>query len=353
MNYIIKIIIIITISLCGPFVISFSSVAQDSKKSWHTKNGFQNLQGAPERNVSFGVYFNFSLERMRDFDNDVIEIPENHIISEDRAIAGFITAGKNDSLTWIGHSTFLLQLDGKIILTDPFLSPRASPFSFLGPERYVPPGISINNLPSVDMILISHNHYDHLDKRTLEILPEKEKIVVVVPLGLRNFFTEIGYKLVYEIDWYEEIELNGIKFSSIPARHWSKRGFFDENRSLWMGAIIEGSEKRIYFSGDTAYAPYFSEIGDKYGPFDYGFVGIGAYEPREMMKYSHTTPEEAVDLAFDMGVRTVVAMHWGTIQLGAERPFEAPSRFSEQALKKGFKDEDIWIFAIGETRILD
>ena len=149
-----------------------------------------------------------------------------------------------------------------------------------------------------------------------------------------------------------EIVVDGIKITALPARHWSRRGLFDENHSLWMSAIIENSTRRIYFSGDTGYAPYFEQLGQKYGPFDIALINSGAYEPREMMRFSHTTPEEAINLGFDMRAKVLVPMAWGTVQLGTEPPFEAPQRFRAQALKRGLKPDDVWVFSIGETRIL-
>lgn len=333
------------------FFSSSNSLAQDLEKHWHNGDRFQNLPGAPERDISFRTYFDFTIQRTLSFP-EISEIPEGHLLQYESAIAMLHEAKDKDSITWIGHATFIIQLGGKTILTDPFLTARTSPFNFLGPERFVRPGILLEDLPPIDIIVISHNHYDHLDKKTLDQIPKKDEVVVVTPLRLGKFFIKLGFGQVNEIDWYEEIVVDGIKITALPARHWSRRGLFDENHSLWMSAIIENSTRRIYFSGDTGYAPYFEQLGQKYGPFDIALINSGAYEPREMMRFSHTTPEEAINLGFDMRAKVLVPMAWGTVQLGTEPPFEAPQRFRAQALKRGLKPDDVWVFSIGETRIL-
>ena len=320
-------------------------------KPWHTADGFRNLDGAPERDIPFSAYLEFSWERLQ-WAAAAPEIPEGHVLPAADAVAALADAGDADAITWIGHATFLIRLGGTTILTDPFLMPRASPANFIGPKRFAPPGIPLGDLPPIDVIVLSHNHYDSLDTRTLAALPNKATTAVVAPLGLGATFVRLGFERVHELDWFESAEIAGVTVTALPARHWSRRGIGDENRTLWMGASIAGSGQRIYFSGDTAYAPYFADLGAQYGPFDYGIVGIGAYEPRAMMQYSHTTPEEAVDLALDMGAGTVVAMHWGTVQLGIEPPFEAPDRFRARARSRGMAADRAWVLAIGETRLL-
>lgn len=338
--------------LCAVVFAAVPAAAQELEKPWHTADGFRNLAGAPERDVPFGVYLQFSWERMR-ATREVPEVPAGHVIPEREAVAALAAAAGRDSLTWIGHATFLIRLGGATVLTDPYFMPYASPANFFGPKRYVPPGIPLDALPPIDLIVLSHNHYDSFDERTLALLPDKARTAVVVPLGLGSAMIRLGFERVHELDWYETAEIAGVTVTALPARHWSRRGLTDENRTLWMGAVIEGAGKRLYFAGDTAAAPYFAELGARYGPFDFGLVGIGAYEPRAMMQFSHTTPEEAVDLGLDMGAETIIAMHWGTVQLGTEPPFEAPGRFRARAQERGLGPGRAWVLAIGETRVLE
>lgn len=214
------------------------------------------------------------------------------------------------------------------------------------------PGITISNLPPIDVVVISHNHYEHLDLRTLARLPNRERIVALVPLGLARPLQRIGYRYVHELDWFEGVTVANVSITALPAQHWSQRGLFDTNRTLWMGAAIESAHRRIYFAGDCGYSPAFAETGRRFGPFDLGLVGIGAYEPRQLMAAGHTTPEEAVALARDMRCRAIAGMHWGTIALGTEPAFEAPARFRAAALAAGYGPRDTHVFRVGETRPL-
>jgi L-ascorbate metabolism protein UlaG (beta-lactamase superfamily) len=322
----------------------------DPSKAWHTADGFQNLPGAFNRDVAWTAYLRFSMARFG-ADEPPVPLP-GHVLPEPLALANLAAMDGADSLTWLGHATFLIRLDGVTILTDPFLTDRASPFAFGGPTRFAPPGITIENLPPIDVIVLSHSHYDSLDIPTLEILENKQDIQAVVPLGLGEMFRDLGFGTVHELDWYEAADVDGLSITAVPSQHWSRRGVFDQNKSLWMGAAIESTGLRLYFSGDSGYGPNFAELGAQFGPFDVGIVGIGAYAPREMMKATHTTPEEAVTLALDMGAKTIVGMHWGTIALGTEPPFEAPERFINAAQAAGWSTENVWILAIGETRAI-
>ncbi|MBT4711822.1 MAG: hydrolase [Alphaproteobacteria bacterium] len=322
--------------------------AGDPTKPWHTADGFQNLPGAFNRDVPWTAYLRFSMARFGA--DEVPVLPPGHVLPEPQALADLAAMNGADSLTWLGHATFLIRLDGVTILTDPFLTDRASPFDFGGPTRYAPPGITIENLPPIDVIVLSHSHYDSLDIPTLEAMANKQDIQAVVPLGLGDIFRDLGFGVVHELDWFEAAEVDGLEITALPSQHWSRRTLFDQNKTLWMGAAIQSTELSLYFSGDSGYGPNFADLGGQFGPFDFGIIGIGAYAPREMMKATHTNPEEAVALAVDMAVRTVVGMHWGTIALGTEAPFEAPDRFLKAAQTLGFSPENAWILAIGESR---
>jgi L-ascorbate metabolism protein UlaG (beta-lactamase superfamily) len=246
-----------------------------------------------------------------------------------------------------------MRLGGRTVLTDPFLTDYASPLAGVGPRRYVPPGLAIGDLPLIDLIVVSHNHYEHLDLRTIAALPERERTTVVVPLGLGRYFATRGFRDVRELGWYGATRVGPLAVKALPAIHFSKRGLFDRNRTLWASFAIEAEDgSRLYFGGDTAYGPVFAEIGEREGPFDLAMLGIGAYEPRAVMSASHATPEEAVRIARDLGARRIVGMHWGTIVLTPEPPFEAPARFRAAAEALGYAADEVWLLRIGESRSL-
>jgi len=313
-------------------------------------NKFRNYP--PTAGPSYYGGFSFFLRRFRG-SLFLPEIPPGHVLPEEKAIALLNLLKKENTLTWLGQSTFLIRLEGKTILTDPFLTERAGPVTWGGPRRFVPPGISLKKLPAIDIIIVSHNHYDHLDKATVENLPGKEKIHVVVPLGLKIFFTRRGYTDIRELGWGENASVDNIQINSLPAVHFSGRGIDDRNKTLWCSWAISSSSGRYYFAGDTAYSStIFQNIGREFKSFDLAIIPIGAYEPQEMMKAFHATPEEAVKIGTDAGAKVMVGSHWGTIELSDEPHWEPPRRFEEHAAKIGIPREQIWIMKIGETRIL-
>jgi N-acyl-phosphatidylethanolamine-hydrolysing phospholipase D len=203
--------------------------------------------------------------------------------------------------TWIGHSTVLLQLGGLNLLTDPVFSPRAFPVQWIGPRRIMPPGLALDRLPPLDVVLLSHNHYDHLDKPAVKRIARAHSAARwIVPLGLRRYLQAWGIRDIIELDWWEETTWNGLQVTATPARHFSARGFGDRNKSLWCGFALETTGKRVYFAGDTAYHPEFGEIGARCGPFDLVMIPIGAYDPRWFMRVVHVDPEEAVRVYQDL-----------------------------------------------------
>ena len=328
--------------------------AQTDARPWHhlADGTFRNPRGSPARSATWRDYGPYVL-RMIAKSMEKVDVPPGHVLPEPEAVAAFRHAREAgpDSLTWLGHASFLIRTGGLTIVTDPYLTTYAGPQGF-GPRRYVPSGISIENLPSIDVLLISHNHYDHLDERTIEQLPGKERMIVLAPLRLGDFFRARGYRYVVDLDWHERFDIEGVSFTALPAVHWSRRTSFDVNRTLWTGFAIRSATQHIFFGGDSAYGPVFREIGETYGPFDTALIGIGAYEPRVLMQAAHTNPEEAVEIGADIGARRLVGMHWGTVVLTEEPQFEAPDRFRAAARKRGFDDERVWIMRIGETRLL-
>jgi L-ascorbate metabolism protein UlaG (beta-lactamase superfamily) len=279
-----------------------------------------------------------------------VAVPEGHVLDKPDVHAGLQRHHNSDSYTWLGHAAFLIRLGGATILTDPYLSHRAGPLNLLGPKRYVPSALSPDELPPVDILTVSHNHYDHLDLAALAAMPNKHRTAVFVPLGLGRYFHARGFRDITELDWYHSAERRGVTVTFTPAVHFSRRGAFDRNRSLWGGFAYHAGDKRLFFSGDTAYGPVFREIGEKLGPFDTAFVGIGAYEPQVIMRNSHTTPEQAAMLARDIGARRVVGMHWGTVVLSDEPPFEAPERLRAGAAAVGYAPGEADVMPIGATR---
>jgi len=318
----------------------------EGKPLHHTNRGFRNYPVTPPHGTpGFGFMFN----RMKAFFRDP-DIPSGHVINEAQALTDFNNSPDSLSITWLGHTAYLLKIDNKTLLLDPFLSDLASPLP-LGPKRYVPPGISLANLPTVDGIIISHNHYDHLDAETVENLAEKEKIQVFIPLGLKSFFTERGYTQVFELDWHESVDMDGLTLTALPAIHFSNRWINDRNETLWCSWAIRSTSGSCYFAGDTAYSStLFREIGRTFRSFDMAIVPIGAYNPQNVMKSVHTNPEEAIQIANDVKADIIIPSHWGTIELTDEPHWEPPERYRKFALKNGISDNRAWIMKVGETR---
>jgi len=206
------------------------------------------------------------------------------------------------TITWIGHATLLVQLDGLNILTDPHWSNRASPVSFAGPKRLVPPGLPFELLPRIHVVLISHDHYDHLDLSTVLRLAQTHAPRFVVPLGMQRWFTDRGIGHVEEYDWWDSEKIDGAVLTCVPVQHFSGRTLWDQNRRLWCGWSIQGRQQQCFFAGDTGYhRGLFAEIAERLGPIDLAAVPIGAYLPPAIMQYVHSTPEQAVQIFSDLG----------------------------------------------------
>jgi N-acyl-phosphatidylethanolamine-hydrolysing phospholipase D len=254
----------------------------------------------------------------------------------------------NPSVTWIGHSTMLVRMDGATLLTDPIFSKRASPVSFLGPGRHVPPGVPPAELPPIDFVTLSHDHYDHTDMDSIEFLAESG-VPFVVPLGMGELVRDAGGEAV-ELDWWQETSIAGVRVHCVPAQHFSGRSLTDTNRRLWAGWVIQGPTRRFYHAGDTGYFDGFAEIGRRLGPIDLAAIPIGAYAPSSIMKFVHLDPEEAVQAAVDMKAARVLGMHYGTFDLTDEPLDEPPGRFLAAAEEQGRDATWAWTPAIGETR---
>ena len=255
-------------------------------------------------------------------------------------------------MAWIGHATFLIKLGNTTIITDPVFEKNMGPLIF-GPKRYVDPAINLKEIPEVNLFLLTHNHYDHLSTRTIKRFPYK-KAKVLAPLKLGKYFTSNSFADVSEMDWYDEIKVNDIKITFLPAVHWSKRSLWDTNKTLWGNFLIEYDNKKIFFACDTGYGNIYKELGKKYGPIDLTFINIGAYNfypmsPQKDKSIYHTNPEEALNIAQDLKSKKVLGMHWGTVVLSLEPIMEPPVRFKDNAEKYGFNKKDATIFKIGQV----
>ena len=249
---------------------------------------------------------------------------------------------EDNYLIWIGHSTFLIKKDGLTILTDPVFSDRASPFRRLGPKRLIPPSLNIQDLPPIDIITISHNHYDHLDIRSLKKISKKyPKVVFLIPKGDLDIFDQRNIENVFEFEWWQDIDFKNHTFTFTPVKHWSARGLFDRNESLWGAWFISSRDYSIYHAGDTGYSKDFKETQRRLGSPKYAFIPIGAYDPEWFMSASHVNPEDAIKIMQDLGAKNSYGMHWGTFTLTAEDTLDPPKRLSEAIKKKNIKNFNV------------
>jgi L-ascorbate metabolism protein UlaG (beta-lactamase superfamily) len=256
--------------------------------------------------------------------------------------------------TYINHATVLIQVGGLNILTDPIWSERASPVTFAGPKRIRPPGVAISDLPEIDLILISHNHYDHLDTETLKQLRQRQNKEPVIVSGLGNaaLLRSIGYEQAIELDWRDSTPVENATVHFVECQHRSARGVFDQMRTLWGSFVVETSEGNIYFAGDTGYSPHFKEQGERFGSFALSIIPIGAYEPRWFMQDIHLNPKEAVQAHIDLNSNQSVGMHFGVFQLTWE-PVNQPLVDLDTALRDAEIDaESFWALEPGQARTI-
>jgi len=270
------------------------------------------------------------------------------------------------SITWIGHATMLVQASGLNVLTDPVFSERASPFQFAGPKRAQAPGVALADLPAIDAVVISHNHYDHLDRHAIKALDERAqgKTLFLVPLGIKQWLANIGVHNAVELDWWQSYKVGNVEFHFTPVQHWTARALGDRNQSLWGGWAAFGPDFHWYFSGDTGYSQDFRDTQQHFaaknaagasGPqdgFDLALIAVGAYEPRWFMKEQHVNPAEAVQIHRDLHARRSVGVHWGTFNLTDEPLDQPPRDLAEARRAQGVADEDFSVMKIGETRQL-
>jgi N-acyl-phosphatidylethanolamine-hydrolysing phospholipase D len=317
----------------------------------HTDDGFKNLH-IEEPGKSF-----FDFLKMRFFSD---EPWADHFALADQVpvqqvdLAGINQPSLTPQVTWLGHSSFLIQYKGKTILTDPIFSDRASPVSFSGPKRYVKHPMDYQQLPQIDVVVISHNHYDHLDSETIQQLAELTHFVV--PLKIGEWLVEQGVKPqnITELDWWKSTEINSIKLEALPSQHWSARGLTDRFASLWASWSITIDGFVIWFAGDTGYnSVQFKQIGAHLGTVDLALIPIGAYAPRWFMQWFHVNPQEAVNIHRDVHSKKSIGMHWGTFPLTAEPPMEPPQILAEVQSTEGLSSDEFVTLKIGQTLTLN
>jgi N-acyl-phosphatidylethanolamine-hydrolysing phospholipase D len=324
------------------FFFMFGCAAQPvgMPKTHHTHNGFRNVYISDDKS-----FLDFLKWRWQRFFKD-IPGPETYQFEVVKNNPEFIHSEDNQTtLTWIGHATVLLQLDGKNILTDPLFSQRTSPVQWAGPKRVVPPGVLMENLPPIHMVLISHDHYDALDEGSVMNLfqrPGGEDTVFFVPLGLKQWFNKRGITNVFEMDWWENAQMENFSITAVPVQHWSKRSLFSKNRALWAGWVLEVPDFRFFFAGDSGYCPHFKQIGEKFGKIDLAAIPIGAYEPRWFMSKYHISPEESVKVHQDINAEKSVGIHWGTFIL-TDEPLDEPPKKLAEAVKNAGLDSDAFV----------
>ena len=309
--------------------------------TWHLGRGFRNLDNAYNYTMSGRAW---GLLRRAVRRGPERGAPPRPLANDGAELRG---NGTHPTITWVGHATLLVQLAGVNVLTDPIWASHVGPPIF-GVSRLVPPGIRFEDLPRIQAVVISHDHYDHLDLETVQRLAREHNPTFFVPLGVKAWLAERGVSNVVELDWWQGHTLQGLTFTATPAQHSSGRGLFDQNERLWASWVITGGGKRFFFGGDTGYCTSMAEIGRRLGPFDVTALPIGGYSSFTARHPNHVNPEEALQLFDDLRGRTLVPMHWGTFALNREPFREPPSRLLAEALKRG-EEEHVAILSQGQS----
>ena len=312
--------------------------------SHHLENGtFTNSNGLAN-NKKFKELIKWSTEKKETkavpIDFEIVE-PNYSIINKTNNAYG---------ITWIGHASFLYQNKELNILMDPHCTSRASPINFAGPKRYIKPAMELEELPKIDLVTISHNHYDHLDLKTVRWIAKKNpNALFLVPLGMKKWFLNQSITNVVELDWWKKYKKGDTTITFTPVQHWSSRTLFDRNESLWGGWHFKNSHHSLIHWGDTGYSDDFKETNKRLGSVDLALIPIGAYAPRWFMKFSHMNPQEAVQAFIDLKAKKAIGMHWGTFILTDEPVDEPPKMLKEEVKKELIDDEVFTVMKHGET----
>jgi L-ascorbate metabolism protein UlaG (beta-lactamase superfamily) len=328
----------------------------DPAKPHHRPEGFQNIDPAAWMPRSLGEFFRWQRERA------MLDIPPPKLdLAAIVPDLGLIRGRSNHfSVTWIGHATALVQIGRTNVLTDPHFSERASPVQWLGPKRWQPPAVRLEELPHIDVVLISHNHYDHLDENSVRALNAQPggAPLFIVPLGVERWLASVGITHTRALDWWDSVRVNDVTVHLTPVQHWSRRTLADTNTTLWGGFVVEGESRgkprRVFFSGDTGYSKqHFNDIGTRFGGFDLALLPIGAYEPRWLMSAQHVNPREAVQIHRDLRARLSVGIHWGTFQLTDEPIDQAVADLAAARSQLGVGPREFVTLRHGQTLRLD
>ncbi len=339
-KFISHILVVLLLFSCSETITKVSKVARINEKERYVNNYIDDYK------VGGLKFFIFFL-------NNLFNKPEKKNF-ESVKLNKKIYGNESTIITWGGHSTILYQNNNLNILVDPIFSKRASPFSFIGPKRYTKSIFNYSNLPNIDLVAISHNHYDHLDLKTVKSLAKKfPNLLFLIPLGMTDWFKDNGLENTKEFDWWDSIVIQNTKIEFVPVQHWSKRTFFDRNKSLWGGWWFEDESKSFLHLGDTGYTKDFIDIKNKLGSPDVVAIPIGAFKPREIMERSHLDPDEAVQTFKDLDAGLAIPIHWGTFILSQEEVDEPITLLKKSLKTNSLNEETFKILKHGESIILD
>jgi N-acyl-phosphatidylethanolamine-hydrolysing phospholipase D len=336
----------------------------DPKKPHHTEQGFKNNYSGPV-SKSFIDFLKWQIHRIKNDLPPTAQTPTPVLPADLVFISNNAEAGESmqPAVTWIGHASTLVQASGLNVLTDPIFSQRASMVDSVGPIRTQAPGLSLAQLPKIDVVLISHNHFDHLDVSSVVALSKQVggSPQFIVPLGVKAWMENLGISKVREMDWWESFFVGKVEFVFTPVQHWSARGITDRSQTLWGGWAVFAADFHWYFTGDTGYTHDFIDTKARFsarqseqkgGGFDLALIAVGAYEPRWFMKEQHINPTEAIQVHQDIGAKRSMGVHWGTFNL-TDEPLDQPPRDLAVARRAANLGEDaFFLLAVGETRKL-